>query len=659
MTHDREEHVAAVEQQAPPAPENTAGAAGLDAGAAAIRDLLTLWDKLFAIGPLYPPGNTRFTALADALRDGMAGLLAGAATLGMDIGRDFVAVQGRALPRADLEGRQLVEIFEALGVSRLEVEAGVATEDLHAFVLRVLALRRELTLSRDFRHGEFEDLPEGFRLRQREFGLRHGEHGLALTGAGGVEVALERLLAGKEAGELSEEERRACREQAGRVLARLAERWQVDAGPDNRGFGRSLEEVLGLGIQAIEEGLSALAETGAEGLAGFVTDAERAVGLAADEESVRVLLDILREVSDERGGGRHGGSGMAAAEGAEHFLDLDVLRQELGELAGPGGDLGSLAPPDRAELLSVLLQLLLEDEAERARPTDDLTPHLVECLTGEASPREAQVLVMALGELLARGDAARADRILPQILGPLRDDGTALARLLLALGEGADPEAQEVLWPHLTDAILLGATGADAGLQRRLHRLAASLEPTRALRALRRLEHRDALLEGRLATQLLRPPPQALFSVFALLLRSSRAAIIAGQLREGLRIRPPAWVVEGLLDLPLSSASRRRDLLAAVLRGREDPEGLHRAEGAALREALGSLPRERRDEPWVAPMLARLGRHPGQATEALLERVCRERRRLLWSAWPAACRRAAASAQRALRSARGDGEDGS
>ncbi|MBN2170226.1 MAG: hypothetical protein JW819_02765 [Candidatus Krumholzibacteriota bacterium] len=658
MIHDREEYGTTAAEHAPPVAANPADATPPHADDGPHRDLLASWDRLFAIGPLYPPGNTRFTAVAGSLRTRMVGLLDGAPTLVVDVGRDFVVVQNLALPRESLDSRQLVEVLEALGVSRLEVDAGVDADDLHVFVLRIIALRRELILAKDFRHCEFEGLPAGFRLRQREFGLRQGEDGVALTGPGAAEAALERLLAGKDERELSEEERRACREQAGRILARLAERWEVGSGPDGRDFGRSLEEVLSLGIQAIEEGLGALAEAGPEGLAGFVADAERAVGLAADEESVRVLLDILREVSSEKGVDHRGGAEPVAAEGSDHFLDLDVLRQELDALGGAGDALDTLAPPDRAEYLSVLLRFLLESGEGKAAPPRDLAAQLAECLAGEASPREAQVLVMALGELLARGDTSQADRILPLILGPLRADGTVLARLLLALGEDAGPDAQEALWPHLVDVVLLGATGGDAGLQRRLHRLAASLEPARALRALRRLEHRDALLEGRLATQLLRPPPQTLYPVFALLLRSSRAPIVAGQLQEGLRARPPSWITKGLLDLPASGASRQRDLLTAVLRGREDPEGLHRAEGATLREALGALPRERRDEPWVGAMLARLAAHPGKATEALLERVRRERRRLLWAAWPAPCRRAAAGALQALRVEAGGGEDG-
>ncbi len=631
-----------------------------DAAVAPPSEVYTaLWnalDRLFNIGAFYPPGHARCVEVAQALRDELAQLRGGAAGVRIDAGRDALAVQGRLDGLESRGAQRLHATMDALAIARLEFAADVSAEDLHAFAVRLLWCKHQVDTAVGFRQVDFEGLPATVRVAQREFGRRSGGGGLSLR-ADQVDQAVTDILQSLAERGVGEAQREECRAIFSRFFSRVAERLELDTPPAGArpAFARPLEEVLSLGVHAVQHALTRVLPQGGDlvDVQRLFEQTQRAIALSEDRDSVELLVDVLAEVANREGGCAPGSLAPALDDADSRYeIGVPALKRLLATALAAGPPAADLVPGDLTEALSVALTLLLDSpspavaEAARARLVADLARPL--------RAAERAVVAGALAGLSARGDAAAADRLLPALLAALRGHGGGGAAVVLvqACRQGR-PADLRVLWPHLVNELLLGLADAPEGAARDLRSLVAALPVEEMRQGLRRLEALPALRDGDLDRRVFASPDPALGPLLGLLLGTSRGEIVGAALLEALQSRPPSW--PGAAALPLLGAyhGRHRGLLGAWLR--EAPAGRLtadlRADLARLLAALPTLAPARRREPWVPAALRAWAEFGGAAAAPGLAAIVRERRLLFLRAWPEPCRRAAAEAARALAAA--------
>jgi len=267
-------------------------------------DLLTALERLFAIGAFYPPGHARCVQVAESFRAAMAPLLAGAPALTIDTGRDALALQGHIVGLQSRAAAKLHGLLAELAIARLEIDAAVSPRDLHDLVAFLIQARHQLDSAYGFQRVEFAALPPTVRAHQREFGRRVGGGAGCEATAELVEAAVGHIMRELESASVPESVREKYRGVFSRMFERAAERLELAAQAPGGGrspFARSLEEVLDLGVHAVQRSLDQLLShgDGLDDLARVFAQAERAIALSDDRESVELMVDVLRQAAHD------------------------------------------------------------------------------------------------------------------------------------------------------------------------------------------------------------------------------------------------------------------------------------------------------------------------------------------------------------------------
>lgn len=602
--------------------------------------------RFFVVAPLYPAGHERSRGVAEACLGELRAAAPGATRI--DIGRLGLQIQAAPVPLEHPQVKRMHQDLASLGIARIELGEAATPADLHGFVNVLVDARRRFGAVQGLRQLELAGLPETVRVVQREFGRRTGDAASAAT----VNAAVERVLDGHEgmAAETKALLRGAMEKLFGDVVESLCD-GRIARAP-GQPFGRSLDEVLELGANALRSALEELTAAGGDlaEIQGLFGAAEKALAVANDRSSVEVLLSVLQSSSAEL---RQ--STVPASEDASAYeLTIEALQGGIVAYGGEHPALGKPSPPDRCEELSILFHVLLASPSDGVRLAAE--ERLGACLEKPLEAQERAFLEGALRGLASRERPAGLDAVLPATLRGLRKDGGA-ARLLESLSVSASPAQREALWPHLVDALLLGDSGGGAGAQQQLLARVAGSEDSLRGERIERLLGLEAVRTGCIAPELfLRPPPQ-LYSVFGALL-ARQVGGFAGALLAGFQRHLPPWPGSEALLTHREVTLACRALLIAVLHEGDVKRASPAVEQQARRTLAGALRALKRSElgaPWLPRAIASLGVIGTDDELPLLREIARGFRLWPWRRWPVACREAARSAQASLRPGRREG----
>jgi hypothetical protein len=623
----------------------------LDSHIASADPCDSLWsalDRLLNIGAFYPAGHARSEEAARVFLDEMRAHLADAPALTIDAGRGVLAVQGRVTPLESKGAKRLHAMLTSLGIARIEIDAVTSPIYLHAFSTLLLWSKHQADTAVGFREISFAGLPPTVRIMQREFGRRVGGGGVT-PHTDQVQAAVAGVMQALEGRTLDDATRETYRDLIDRLFTHAAERLEMGGslpGGAHAPITRSLDDVLAVGVHAIRHALHDLPADDTGDLRGLFACAERAIALSDDRPSVELMLDVLRQSAREAGLDEALGPENTAEDDALYEIPLAELTRRLTVAAGSPVTAAALAPVDRSEYLSIVLQNLLNDPPTSVFSSATLA--LRQALAVPLVATERAVMAAGARQLFERGAASVVDRLATHLFLPLRRISPETpAQLLRDACADAAPPAIRAAWPHVVNELLLSPDGCDPATIDALRRLATALPEEEMRRSLARLEALDALRDGSFARRPCVPLTVETAPLCAVLLESSRGDLLGDALLTQIQAAPPPW--PGARALPLLGAyhPRHRSFLVRLLREgvrRESTPELRAATGRLLVEGLPSLPPSRRNEPWVPGAIRELGALRAEGARATLRIIMQERRLLILRAWPAACRAAAAAA---------------
>lgn len=626
--------------------------------------LLLALDRLFKVGPYYPPGHTACKRVTSEFQNVMKQFLGDQSTLSFRVDKGEIYLQDRLLEIDSSGAKDFQTLICTLGIDHLEIDGHASVEDLLAFVTRFLAFRNEIAGVKKFQQMAFDGLPKTIRIAQRHFttGIAIGIDPASVGQGPNTEVAGEGVGPGDGPG-LSEGSEIGTFEGGPPVDDEESVTWteNLDHALNPNGHVVAAPPRLAENKRPVAESLDQLVDS--LEMAGQKDIRSRAL------ESIELMIQNLgrggrdnNEFSDFLGTNTESASqrqeriiqkkpSEKPAENAPqkpvYDLSISDLRSALADYAGKAITEYHPSEQDNCEYLSIVMQLLVSKQ-----PADVLRSmerKLTRFLEAKLQPSERTIVIAGVRNILSVAEDSVQFKNLPLLLRTFRKARSeSVIRLLADTCTGCAEEQGERLWPYLVNELLVGDDGNDRARFLELCRRAGSLPAEKMRDQVPLLRKLEALKKNTFSEDVILPPLPELFPVFSVLMEAPHPGQIAVKLVRGLKVDPPAGI--GEIVLPLISNYRHGyreflvDLLAPGQEAGPSPAVLESA-GKILATDLLSLDPKRRGEPWVPETIAALAELPVPGVDSILKTIKGRRFLFLFPTWSWECRNAAATAQ--------------
>lgn len=627
--------------------------------------------RLESVATLYAADHLRSQEAGERVARALRDLCGDEGPISLECAQGRLSLCGRSLSLEHPAIEELHGELDRLGILRLEVHRSATTEELHQLACRLRMVSQRLSSTRTLQSIDFGDLPPTIRVRHREFGRRVGGGAAAGSSRARLPDLVDSACRPMEQAGLDDDARATCRQWVDRSMHRVVECVEKRMAPSGTPLAaeaqRALEDVLLLAGQTLEHALADFLKhaAGTDDLQQMFRSIEQASAVCDDPESARLMLESMGEAAKEVLGAEPLASetsdpqedpdAQADLGPQEEFqFSLEELHRRLEALKPSLKSMANLEREDRSEVIAILLTEVgsVESDAQASRCSE----RLAAVLQGPRTHREERTMLHALGALLACGNEHALDRALPAVAAALGDEATeAWLRPAVDCASNCVPGRLAPLWPHLANQVLLGPRFASEMTLTRAVEQLARLPAGGMPLCMMRLAGLSALSGGKVSRFAFEGPREGLTMFYAALLRSPHAELAGQWLLESLKANPPPWnggvVFQGFVHC---DAACRELLYDLARRG-----SLREAEAPTRAEAVRVLARRiltlsvaEAEEAWVVPAIEALAAEPGKEGLRALRRILDERRHLLLSAWPAACRQAAARALKSIERAR-------
>lgn len=628
-------------------------------------EVVAALDRFLRMSTLLPVDHPRVKQIAEPLIQGVRDLSGQGQRLVISAGEGGLEVQGELLPERFRIGQSMHEMFDHLGVDRVELNESLIIEHLYELA-RCLRNAQQRSISSGLGHFDFDCLPQSIRVHHRDFGVPVP---VCVDAAGSgisesmIEQLVDEVLHGKNPSPaVREQSRRFVVQVIGSVLNELQER---TADSEKPASGQWVESVLRLAMQGARDALTHQLENASQpgSTPSMWKRMHEFLSGATDRPSANLMVSALEKNTQQflSAGFSHEesvGAGASASAGPQPMPEDNAggeLDQAVAKLKGSVQGLGDLDLSARLEALSILLQYLMQAPSTTLQGAIErrLELHLAEALI----PEEWELLSEWIADLFSRNDDLLLDRCLA-LVAPLlrRNHPGRLAEVLLKICGPTKVRTLVRIWPHFANELLLGLPKASRKLEEDLIRHLGNTPREAVEQSFPRLAGmllHHGYVDASRSRDLFSPPRSCLYPFYDVLLRTPDSARFGQLLLDGFRENPPLGASGGAFVVLRQFDSRSKAFLHEYLRGGgqvSEPERLRRAAASLLMDELKRLAVEQRQDTWVPEAIRTLGSLAVPQARDFLESVVRERRQWIFAAWPASCRQAARQAVDELKS---------
>lgn len=625
-------------------------------------ELILALDRLFKVGPYYPPGHAACKRVTSDFKHVIKGFLGEEATLRFRMDGGELLLQDQPLDPGLAGAEDFQTLLGALGIDHLDIDEHATVDELLTFVSRFLAFRNEIAGVKKFQQMEFDGLPRTVRVAQRRFTT-----GIALIDPPGAPAAGAEAAGAPEGGAEAAEPA-AADDRTGDALtapegatdedeyARTANldhslnpNGNVVATPPKLAENkRPVAENLDHLIDRLESaGQTDIRSRALESVELMIKNLGRSgrnddehvdfLGTASQDSETRQQQAVQKKPSEKP---------AEPAKPVVYEFSRRELRSALAAYAGKAVAEYHAPEQDNSENLSIILLMLTTKQ-----PRDvlrSISRKLDHYLTSRLQPAERTILVQGIRNLLAKSEPQVQAKNLPLVIRAFRNSRPeSVIRFLSDVCGACDEEQRGSFWPFVVNELLRGDDGGDTPSFLHLCRLAGRIPHETMREHAPLLRRMDTVKRNRIDDDVILPPLPELFPVFSVLLEASHPGQVAVKLVQGLKYSTPEGV--GGVVLPLITNYRHgyREFLVELLApGQEDgpSDALLETAGKILTTDLLALVPKRRSERWVPDTIAALAELEFPGVEKILRTVKGRRFLFLFPTWPKECRRAAARA---------------
>lgn len=604
-----------------------------------VCSFLRALDRLLTVGAYYADDHEQYLRAAQSAWASMVAAIRPRASFTLEVTASGLVADGAALDPRQRGARQVHDLMVSLDVATLDFSAGMTAADLRQALAALHAHRQSLGHTRSFRALTVNGLPSTISAASRRVVV-------ATPTAAGDDDPLDTLLdAWSERTGPAPAPAGAVRDDFLHDLMAVLQQASENLAEGRPAAGDAATATITQDeLAAIRQGVERLLERDPEAgeIAHLMDLARQALALSGDPGKARLVFDQLRRTVDAD----------PSASPCGDFGDgpcwpVGELSARVAELAARESPCEEPLPSSRRDQVAIGFRLLAGGPGDNSfKPALALLQRA--CGAAGFGAAEASVAAGSIVALARDGRRDVIDEALPALLGDLRATRPdLLAQLWCGLDDDLEPAALEVLWPHLANDLILGFGSAPESAVARCCLLAGALDVDAALDLAPRLRRLPGAGRECPSDQVFAVPPVRAAALHAALLRLPAAELHGPRLYREM-LRRPADALSGIVTAAVEGCDAAdADLLLALLRegGRPAPSPDFMGLAASLLlGVLDELPAARRGEPWTAPALRWLAGAAPVRVRPLLERVAGERRWLVRSSWPEACRAVAAAA---------------
>jgi len=642
----------------------------------AVADLMQALERVFRIGVYYPAGHSLCDQAAEHFLGAVSRVVHKSPFLRFEVIGDILHVQGLELD-PDLRGvEHFQELLNEVGISGVDIDSEISSEDLHGFVTKLLAYRNLIKGARSFQQVEIADLPTTVRIHQREFFSRTKSGSVGAGEGDPSQPSIETLLSSLARQGLTADQIAQCRRLLEAIPSDLEE-CQTAGGSVLRVTWADVEKLLLRSVRLnpnadwSSSGERPKSHQNLDALASMFESLGKETSADNSRDAIDLLVNLTRrsalESANEESTTEESetnketdGTGAESSQGQKKTPDKsqrrngpdrpgnsqDDLLATLHDCVNQAQTPVALAEKDHREELSILMQMLSDDHKQRVQVR--IQKLLRDSLTVELQADEWHIVVAGVRQLVKAGNDERLTNALLMITDTLRrSEFSSALTLLCDVCPDCSPDELVLLWPHVVNEILVSGKRPDAKAFLELCEVAVGLPPEAMAQRLPRLQSLGALRDKHIAPDIFEPPPKQLFPVFAQILSTSQAAFVAERLVRGIRRAPPGWIGEAVVPLIDRFHPKYRRFMIELLQKSDNQKpsaALTENAGRIIAELLPTLPPKRRREPWVTGTIRSVSRLPVADAQELLHGILTDRHLLVFHDWPGACREAAREA---------------
>ncbi len=617
--------------------------------------LLKALDKMLTVGSYYSIEHEQYQqASAQSCRK-IVGVIAGHGNkITLEITAQGLMVGSQNIDPSHRNVRLLHELLVPLNIARLDIHGSLTPGALRQAIAVLQEHKMDLGQSSTFHEINFDNLPASVKAVSCSV-LQKSE-----DQADGGAVSLNDLLGSwdeQDFSQMKHDSMSVTEKLAGqfmdmvtRILENI-EKLKGVAGGENQDKNDS-SYATREDLTNLKQALQRLVDVNPdpEELTKLITQAQRALHLSQDAESVNLAFQILKKDMAKKDASKAPQKPKKFPK-IEFKLTVDELLEAVSELEKIPASLEDPWDAARTDQLVISLLLLRSDPPQALR---EGMIHSIESIMDRPDFCDKNLGVCAqIFHIIAQDDGPEVlDKVLPLIMGLLRSKRSdMIAPFWAHLTEIDDDEHMTLFWPHLVNDILLGFEGSPPKLVKKLVLFAGKI-PLHAARDLdSQLQQQPALQKKTAARDLFIAPLSTLYPVHAMLMATPLRDWLTAELYRSMRAKPGTPLVEVVMEALGEHQSQYATFYLDLIRhqdGEQPPAEVRELAVEILQGVLSGASPEERSASWVPLGLLELGKLDPESAKPLLNRVISERKYLFFKAWPEPVRKAAANTLKIL-----------
>ncbi|MBU0754980.1 MAG: hypothetical protein KJ645_07550, partial [Planctomycetes bacterium] len=431
-----------------------------------VTAFMNVCGRIFNLGALYPPDHFLFLEAMEEFCKSLDFLRGDSDTVHLNVAKNRLIVQSQIVELDNPSNRRIHDLLSKQGVLRVAVEVSVSPREFHEFVIWLSRAARQGGGELQFKHINSECSFQAIQIVRREFGKRvQGESHVA-PGISLVTDAVEALVQDAREKGLNGDNRQAFENGIEQAMSRIVKRVELDA-PSNQMEGgsstRSLEEVLKLGVEAIQHAMKQLFDKGEDfsNLGNLFEHVEKALVLSEDSESAKLMIDILRDAQKTVGSTENTEPPTGTEDdGIGYDYSISELKNRIEKLSAERDPSGKIRPIDHRGILCILTHLLVQGPMPKV--LTGIKRQLNGIFSKGMNNEEWEILCNFGRDLIKVEDASSLDYIMPHLLETLRlSECRAISRFLVDICTPFSPVTLAKVWPYMVNEILLGLEKED------------------------------------------------------------------------------------------------------------------------------------------------------------------------------------------------------
>ncbi|RKZ10798.1 hypothetical protein DRQ50_14205, partial [bacterium] len=581
----------------------------------ALADLMEALERVFKIGVYYPAGHSMCDQAADRFLKALERTLGKAPSLRFEVGGGKLSLQGVNMD-PELRGvESFMDLIGGIGISVVEIDSNVSSNDLHDFVSRLLSYRNKIKGARDFQQVVVEGMPLTIGVEHLEFMTREIED-MEDPEAGSGDASqptIEALLATLSVHGLNTEEIKRCRKLL-ESIPRYLDSHIRDTGSLPQVSWGEVEKLLmkaartDLKVEqprAGDPGERASSHVNLDALTSiFRSLGNRPESEENSREAIDLLLGHLHRPTPKNEGGE-----KKAPPKPKPLSELMPVAELLAAIEAcareSGTDEPQLMTEGRTEELSILLQMMTRNQKRLVQSR--IQKRLRDITRTTLSPAEWEIMVAGARGFLDPDEEERSFGPLLLLTDSVRSSGVQSGLAFLRdISEGCSQAQIDKLWPFMLNEILMEGRRKHSVAFDEICSMVARPDRETMLGRLGRLESLEALARKRCVRDVVTPIPLELCPVFSLLLGTSQGSYLGPRIFDGMKRQPQGWICRAILPLVDQYQSRHRRFLEQLLLevGTDNPSSaLSEAAVRIVAEYLPELGTRERHESWVPDTL--------------------------------------------------------